>query len=158
MRSKRKSLNIPSLNIDELPIKRILLLAILAYLLISFVLVLLTLYRSMSIPTGIVYLCRDAINIIDVCVNEVIKQVLHGPEWSAIKFSVFVAMLTPFFYRLLSRQKGSPASNMILLNAILLMLIIVTVKPPWIEVAAVLMSSLLAGCFIKKRHDKLKLG
>jgi hypothetical protein len=56
------------------------------------------------------------------------------------------------------RQKGSPVSNMLVLTVILLIAIAASVNPPWAELAAVLMSSLLAGCFIKKRHDKLKLG
>jgi hypothetical protein len=158
MRSKRKSLNIPSLNIDELPIKRILLLAILAYFLIFLGAVLLTTYRMMYLPIAIAHLCSDDINFFEICVNEVIKIILFGSEWGAIKFSIYTALLTPLIYLLMVRQKGSPVSNMLALTVILLIAIAASVNPPWAELAAVLMSSLLAGCFIKKRRDKLKLG
>jgi hypothetical protein len=158
MRSKRKSLNIPSLNIDELPIKRILLLAILAYFLIFLGAVLLTVYRMMYLPIAIAHLCSNDINFFEVCVNEAIKIILYGSEWRAIKFSIYTALLTPLIYLMMYRQKGSPISNMLALTVILSIAIAASIKPSLIELAAVLMSSLLAGCFIRKRHDKLKLG
>jgi hypothetical protein len=158
MRNRRKSsFNNLSLNIDELPIKRILLLAFLAYILMMVELFLLTSYRLLWLPNAASMLCGDAPDIFLPCVNEVINIMLFGGQWSAIKFSLYVFTLTPLFYLLMVRQKGSPFSNMLLLAIILLLVISATIKPPWAELAAVLTSNLLAGCFIKKRHDRLKI-
>jgi hypothetical protein len=157
MRNRRTiSFNNQSFNIDQLPIKRILLLAILAYLLMAIELFFLTGYRMLSLPNAAALLCGDAAEVYVPCVNEVIKIMLFGGQWSAIKFSIYVFTLAPLFYLLMVRQKGSPASSMSLLTLILLMVIIATIQPPWIELAAVLTSSLLAGSLIKKRRDKLK--
>jgi hypothetical protein len=151
MRNRNKrSLNIQSLNIDQLPIKRILLLAILAYILMMIELFLLTSYRLLWLPNAAALLCGDAAEAYLPCVNEVITIMLFGGQWSAIKFSTYVFTLTPLIYLLMVRQKGSPFSNILFLTIILLMVIVATIKPPWAELAALLTSSLLAGCFIKK--------
>lgn len=159
MRNRKKlSFNGPSFNIDQLPIKRIVLLALLSYILIFIEASLLTSYRMLTLPHALAFFCSDAADIFVPCVNEVIKIMLYGGEWSAVKFSIYVATLTPLFYLLMVRQKGSPASNMLVLTLFLLVAIAATMQPSWVELASVLMSSLLAGCFIKKRRDNLKLG
>jgi hypothetical protein len=159
MRSRRKSsLNISSLNIDELPIKRIVLVAILAYILIAFIYFVLTVYRMLVVPYGFLEVCNDiGPELLEFCLNEVIQLAQHGLGWSCIKFSAYVVIITPLFYLLLAKQKGSIVSTQLSLSLILLMLVTATIETKWAEQAAILISCLLAGCFIKRRRDKLTL-
>ena len=158
MRNKRNSANnAQSLSIDQLPIKRILLLSILAYLLMVIELFFLTSYRMLSLPNAAALLCGDAAEVYVPCVNEVIKIMLFGEQWSAVKFSIYVFTLLPIFFLFMLWQKGPLATSMLLLSSILLLVIGATIEPPWVEIAAVFISSLLAGCFIKKRRGKLTL-
>ncbi|MFT7491746.1 MAG: hypothetical protein ACI80S_001343 [Pseudohongiellaceae bacterium] len=154
MRSKNKSsLNIQSLKIDQLPIKRILLLVILSYLLMAFGLFFLTVYRMLVIPYAFNLVCSDVgLALLELCANEVIRIALYGPEWSAVKFSFYVVVLTPLFYLLLTRQKGSTTSSLLILAFTLSIAVITTLDGTWAEPLAVLISSLLVGCFIKKNR------
>lgn len=153
---KARSFNLQSLNIDQLPIKRILLISILAYLCIVIELFLLTSYRMLYLPHAAATFCGDAAVAYVPCVNEVIKLMLFGGQWSAIKFSIYTFTITPLFYLLLSRQKGSPVSSLMLLTLVLLIIIAATIRPSWIELASVIVGGLLAACFITKKRLKLK--
>lgn len=153
---KTRSLNLQSLNIDQLPIKRILLISILAYLCIVIELFLLTGYRMLYLPNAAAMFCGDAAVAYVPCVNEVIKLMLFGGQWSAIKFSIYTFTITPLFYLLLRRQKGSPVSSLLLLTLVLLIIIAATIKPSWVELAAVTVGGLLAACFMTKNWHKVK--
>jgi hypothetical protein len=148
----KRSFNLQSFNIDQLPIKRILLLALMAYLLIFVEALVLTSYRMLSLPYALTLFCSEDADFFVICVNEVIQLVLFSWQWSATKFSIYVFSLTPLLYLLMVRQKGSIVSSMLLLITILLMAIAVSFKPPWVELVSVLMSGLLATCFIKKNN------
>lgn len=147
-----------SFNIDQLPIKRILWLSLLAYVLVFIEALFLTSYRMLSLPYALSLFCSNDADFFVTCVNEVMKLVLYSWQWSAAKFSVYVATLTPLFYFSIVRQKGSIASTMLLLMLIVLVAIASTIAPPWVELMSVLMSILIATCFIKRKRDEQRVG
>ncbi len=153
--TKNKSANIRSLNFDQLPIKRIFAVSLLSYFLIAIELFLLTTYRMSALPYAAQSLCADEPDVYTACVNELIKIMLFGAQWSAVRFSIYFFTLTPIIYLLMRKHKGQTTSSMLVLTITLLLIIAATLSPPWIELASTATSLLLAGLLITKaRHAK----
>ena len=137
-----------------MPVRRLIISSVLLYLFIAALLFLLTVFRMSYMPAAAQVVCGDDPTTMSVCVAELTKLMLFGAQWSAVKFTVYVCLLTPAIYLGFLRARGDVRTNLLALFGVMLLALIATIKPPWVEVVALLTSSVLAGAIIYRRQRK----
>jgi hypothetical protein len=137
--------------------KRIIIVTIMAYLVIAIELFFLTSYRLLYLPHAMEVLCSDDMSTYTVCANEVIKIMLFGAQWNAVKFTVYVATLTLLFFTSFRRCGSMVGIHMLAACVLTLFIVFASISPAWVEVAAVITAALLSGSYIARRLQALKI-
>ena len=137
--------------LNAVSIKRLVLASLVSYGVIAVLFFLLTAFRMSYMPGAAQLICGDDPSTMSFCVAELTKYMLFGAQWSAVKFTVYVFALTPLLWLFYRRTGFDVGINLLALFLSVMAILVLSIKPPWVEIAALLTTCLLVGAFILRR-------